>query len=457
MPLSSSFFIGSNQLEGVLAGTQQPVRPSLVKDTGDTVERIQKALVHLGHLDATKFKTGGPDGYYGEDTRKAVIAFQQTIFPPSQYLEWDGRVGPKTLLKLDEKLPGGSPSGKPDGRSSGKDVNPAVARITALCDQNSLITLDGTTAIALKPAMTSEEWIKETQESFDLLCRNDLGKKFIDLIKEPMTVVPYLRIDKDTGEPIMSAETFQKNVRNLEGITYTTPTVAFTARVFVKSKKIGMRADEVLFHEFVHALAPTKTNYPNPADNSMTWDEDFYTINATNVYISNTLSGRKLRKDHGPLDHFAELPIRYVNAAEHMVIFRENYDTLYLDNHALFELLKTTIVAPWNPFRKYTRKPTKMIYRVKVHGYDWKWIVELYDDSAKTARWRDPENIASYGSGTWSNGQDQNVYIAWIGGSWDRFPRPTNLLGAGKAGTCAVAGAMHDTVVFLEPSDPGKL
>ncbi len=46
---------------------------------------------------------GEPDGVYGEETRLGVIQFQKRAFPANA-LEWDGRVGPVTLKRLDGEL-----------------------------------------------------------------------------------------------------------------------------------------------------------------------------------------------------------------------------------------------------------------------------------------------------------------------------------------------------------------
>jgi Putative peptidoglycan binding domain len=458
MPLSSSFFVGSVRLEGVLAGSEQPVRPSLVKDTGDTVERIQKALVHLKYLDATKFKTGGPDGYYGDDTRNAVIAFQKTIFPPSQYLEWDGRVGPKTLFALDTKLAGSrrTPGSLVPGPPGITPVNPVPgAALTAQCTQNQKITLDGTNAPAVRPPMTAAQWIEETQETFDLLCGTDLGKKYVALIKKPLTIVPFVELDKTTGLTAMSAMTYNAGSSYNNGVTYSTDTIEFTPSVSAASLALATRRDEVLFHEMVHVLAPRDSNYPNPADATMQWDTDFYTISATNVYISSLWLGRKLRKDHG-VPHFVELPLRYANAIDHMIIFRENYDALYVENQVLFDLLKNAVVAMWNPFKEYTRKPAKNTYQIEVKGTSWTFIIELYDDKAKTARWRDPNRADSYGTGSWYLVLGRDVMVNWTGGSWDSFTQPSNFFHNSTVGTCTVGGVKYDTRVtrylpFLGP------
>lgn len=48
-------------------------------------------------------RSGVADGRFGQETTKAVVAFQKTAFP-NQPQEWDGRVGKKTIALLDELL-----------------------------------------------------------------------------------------------------------------------------------------------------------------------------------------------------------------------------------------------------------------------------------------------------------------------------------------------------------------
>ncbi len=64
-------------------------------DEGDDVTSLQRALVQLGFL------TAEPDGVFGEKTRVAVEAFQE-----SAGLEVDGVVGPGTAAAINEALAG---------------------------------------------------------------------------------------------------------------------------------------------------------------------------------------------------------------------------------------------------------------------------------------------------------------------------------------------------------------
>jgi peptidoglycan hydrolase-like protein with peptidoglycan-binding domain len=83
------------------------VKPRPAVEDVDTVRRIQKALAALGYLLPLSFQkgTGGePDGAFGSETYQAVMMFQRRAFP-GQPGAWDGRVGQRTLEKMDSLLP----------------------------------------------------------------------------------------------------------------------------------------------------------------------------------------------------------------------------------------------------------------------------------------------------------------------------------------------------------------
>ena len=68
--------------------------------SGNSVKQLQRRLLAYGGTPAYYIRTsGGADGYFGEGTRKAVIAFQKIKFP-NQPGEWDGLVGSQTWGKL---------------------------------------------------------------------------------------------------------------------------------------------------------------------------------------------------------------------------------------------------------------------------------------------------------------------------------------------------------------------
>lgn len=106
MPLQSQILAGSPRLEQTASGGASIKRAPPAEDL-DAVRRIQKALVVLGIPLPLSFPQGlqaEPDGKFGNETFQAVVAFQKRVFP-STSLEWDGRVGRKTLEKMDAQLP----------------------------------------------------------------------------------------------------------------------------------------------------------------------------------------------------------------------------------------------------------------------------------------------------------------------------------------------------------------
>lgn len=110
MALSSSPLAGSTRLEQAAVGGPS-VKKGPPHDDPDAVGRIQRALVKLGASMPKSFPagpTGEPDGIFGAETFNAVYTFQKREFP-SQYGQWDGRVGKNTLAKMDERLSAAGP------------------------------------------------------------------------------------------------------------------------------------------------------------------------------------------------------------------------------------------------------------------------------------------------------------------------------------------------------------
>ena len=103
MALQSAILSGNPRLEAVSNGAPS-VKKQPPADDPEAVKAIQRALVELGHPLPISYQSGGPDGIFGNETYNAVIAFQKKVFP-GEWKEWDGRVGQKTLAKMDELLP----------------------------------------------------------------------------------------------------------------------------------------------------------------------------------------------------------------------------------------------------------------------------------------------------------------------------------------------------------------
>ena len=107
MTLKSDILSGSARLELAASGGPS-VKMQPPADEPDAVKRIQKGLVALGFRMPLSFPNGAsgePDGIFGHETCQTVSAFQRREFPkePGQ---WDGRVGPFTLARMDELLVG---------------------------------------------------------------------------------------------------------------------------------------------------------------------------------------------------------------------------------------------------------------------------------------------------------------------------------------------------------------
>lgn len=112
MALASSILSGNARLDQVASGAPS-VKKAPPRDDADAVQRIQRALVELGFALPLSFPngpTGQPDGVFGNETHRQVIAFQKQSFPGDAN-QWDGRVGRLTLGKMDELLAENEPVG----------------------------------------------------------------------------------------------------------------------------------------------------------------------------------------------------------------------------------------------------------------------------------------------------------------------------------------------------------
>lgn len=109
MALQSAILSGNQRLEQAAAGGPS-VKKRPPDDDPSAVRAIQQALVELGYQLPQSFAGGGPDGIFGEETFNRVMDYQRKVFP-GQWSEWDGRVGRKTLEKMDAELPKGEEPG----------------------------------------------------------------------------------------------------------------------------------------------------------------------------------------------------------------------------------------------------------------------------------------------------------------------------------------------------------
>lgn len=125
MALASSLFQGNPRIDEASAPGGRSIKRAPPHDDAEAVRRIQKAMLQLGRPMASSFPNGTsqePDGKFGQDMFLQVIEFQKQAFPNSPQ-EWDGRVGPKTLAAMDQRLSKG-------GKTSADNVAPSSTKTT---------------------------------------------------------------------------------------------------------------------------------------------------------------------------------------------------------------------------------------------------------------------------------------------------------------------------------------
>ena len=110
MPLMSEILSGNPRLEQAASGGPS-VKRQPPADDPSAVRAIQRALVKLGYSLPRSYPqgpAGEPDGIFGDETFNAVYAYQKREFAGMPG-EWDGRVGQKTLARMDAQLPRPAP------------------------------------------------------------------------------------------------------------------------------------------------------------------------------------------------------------------------------------------------------------------------------------------------------------------------------------------------------------
>ncbi len=103
MALSSSALSTDPRIQIAYTDKARPL--AVGEPQGIATARIQAALVRLGYKLPISTRGGGADGKFGDETRKAVISFQN-----ANGLKPDGLVGHNTLDKLDAQLNAAPPS-----------------------------------------------------------------------------------------------------------------------------------------------------------------------------------------------------------------------------------------------------------------------------------------------------------------------------------------------------------
>jgi len=413
---------------------------------GAHVEAVQKALRKINAALPPELKIGDitdAAGVYGRSTAGVVRKFKELNAIQRTGQRMDDIVGRMTISALDDgltnlRLP--RPRPIPPVPPLPVPPEPNVLPV-AFCKQNRNIVLDGTTAVQRTPPMLPAQWVGRTQETFDIICGNQLGNQIVQLAKEQIFIRPFLENEVNAfsdGRVFIIAGAWE---------------VQFTADNFDKVQtQPGARADEALLHELVHVLEHNFSGYRDAADKSVIFDGlDFVTVNGSNVYSS--MLSRGLRHDH---KDFNPMAARYSSdPREHMILFRENYEKAFDNNQALVNVFKNQ-PASWNPFALFTQNVTSRQFRVRVSAdREFEWLFDLFSDS--TARWHDTKNIAEFGVGTWKTttiveppdlASREGISVDWKGGGFDRFP--LGAIGTTVAGRNKTGGVERDSKVVQQ-------
>ena len=270
----------------------------------------------------------GADGACPSFVSDAIWDFQVFWKNKGHFHNIDGVVDPKmnTLAQMNLLAAGVTPPAPPPGPHTPFEVP---------LKQNPLVILDGTRAVERTTPIHPAEWVRRTQATFDTICAHPLGRQLVMGRSRKVFVEPYRETDLDAKSS--SFPDYQ--------------TVSFTADNFDSSaSKPGCRADEILFHEFVHLAENNYSLYDDAPGIPLKYARaDFLTVTATNVYSSSL--GRGIRRDH---DGYSPMPSPYgTDPGQHVADFRDSYQKVYSRSRAVFHLFKSQ-AAPWNPFKLFT-------------------------------------------------------------------------------------------------------
>jgi hypothetical protein len=176
-------------------------------------------------------------------------------------------------------------------------------------------------ALQRTPPLSEQVWLQSVVKTLDTINANALGRAILGLVKSRVVIHPWVPPDMNAISDI-----------------------SFTPQTWDRTRSPGMRADEVLLHEFIHILDNQCSGYTD-AKGFQFDSMDFLTVNATNVY--SCLLGRSLRKDHHGWDF---LPIEYItNPRKHFEDLRADYDLAKSAAPQLYNVLKGGSDL-WNPF-----------------------------------------------------------------------------------------------------------
>lgn len=270
----------------------------------------------------------GPNGNCPQFVSDAIWDFQLFWKGKGHFQHIDGVVDPdkNTLAQLNMLALGTTPPKPPPGPST-----PFVAPLK----QNPMIILDGARAVERTTPIHPAEWVRRTQETFDILCGNALGRQIVMGRRRRVFVEPY-RFD-DLNAHSSSTAAFQS--------------VLFTPHNFDSSQsKPGCRADEILLHELIHLAENNYSAYGDVTGIRLEYARsDFLTVIGTNIYSS--ILGRGLRADH---NEYKFMPSPFdADPSQHATAFHDNYGLVHKFQRGMFDLFKIQPAA-WNPFKFHT-------------------------------------------------------------------------------------------------------
>jgi peptidoglycan hydrolase-like protein with peptidoglycan-binding domain len=288
MALNSAILKGTTpnaRLEQAAVGPPS-IKPAPPADDVEAVQRIQRALVALGHALPKSFPNGAsqpPDGQYGQETFQAVKKFQQRVFP-TQPGEWDGRVGKNTLLKMDALLPAGAAPAPVPVPVPPVDKNKVIADANARSRASLLVVL--TRMQSFEAAISAADRLDGNNK---ILAIQALGRGFA---RDIAIIADKLRtngdpLSRDFRAALASARALvQRNIGTTSGVidegtlgrcaasNFNPPGVPFAAtrqsdpdpRVSVCSPFFAQNDDmkrDVITHEFFHLLGLADMNAIN--------------------------------------------------------------------------------------------------------------------------------------------------------------------------------------------------
>lgn len=186
------------------------------------------------------------------------------------------------------------------------------------------ISLDPLGAEQRHPPVPESMWLRTVDDTITKINGNPLGKSVLGGLISPITIGTYIQRDQNANSAVI-----------------------FTPQSFQGETRPGAKADEILFHEFVHLLESNFSGYSNHPTDGLHFDgADFLTVTATNLYAS--IEHRPLRKDHWGFD---PMPAGYAaSAASFRAAYTANFNSIKSRLPAYWAVFAASSAA-WNPFK----------------------------------------------------------------------------------------------------------